>query len=302
MKRALIATVYNESANLVRWWRTLMQQTVMPDEIVIVDGGSNDGTWEQLQSLTRESPVPLKLEQRRCNIAEGRNRAIELTDAEIIASTDAGSFPEPEWFAEITGPLMEDEVLELTGGLSIVSTDSSFQRFLAKFEATQLNGISPGQLNPSSRNTAFRRRAWAAVGGYPEWLTLAGEDALFTLQLNRIGRTRYYNPKAIVHWEFRESASAYFKLLYRNGYGAAEAGFAGGNFLRQALIVIFPPLLLLSIHRFRYLKFRYLRNYCNARGWIEGYLKGHRPPPDWRRMDGLLLSPEAQRCLPPTHP
>jgi len=298
MKRALIATVYNEAGKLSPWWQSLRRQTVLPDEMAIVDGGSTDGTWEQLQALAGESPVPVKLEQRRCNIAEGRNRAIALTDAEIIACSDAGSFPEPDWFAEITGPLVENPALEVVGGVNIPTADSEFQKFLAVFEGGQQNGVSPGQLNPSSRNTAFRRQAWADVGGYPEWLTLAGEDALFTLQLNKVGKKMCYNPKAIVHWEIRENATAYYKLLYRNGYGAAEVGIAGMNFLRQALIVVFPPLLLLSRHRFRHLQFRYLRNYFNARGWLAGRLAGHRPPPGWRRFDGILLSPEAQRCLP----
>src|SRR5665213_2699017 len=121
MKRALIATVYNEADNVVRWWDCLRAQTVQPDEIAIVDGGSRDGTWEKLSELARQSTVPVRLEQRRCNIAEGRNRAIELTGADIIAATDAGSFPEPAWFAEITRPLLENPHLDGTGGLNMVS-------------------------------------------------------------------------------------------------------------------------------------------------------------------------------------
>jgi hypothetical protein len=31
MKRALIATVYNEADNIVRWWNCLLAQTVLPD-------------------------------------------------------------------------------------------------------------------------------------------------------------------------------------------------------------------------------------------------------------------------------
>ena len=93
LKRALIATLYNEADNVSRWWDCLMRQTVMPDEIVLVDGGSSDGTWEQLQRLAKPCPVPIKLEQRRCNIAAGRNRswdkraiaAICFTDPEIVA-------------------------------------------------------------------------------------------------------------------------------------------------------------------------------------------------------------------------
>jgi glycosyltransferase involved in cell wall biosynthesis len=40
MKRALISTRYNEADNGSCWWKSIVRQTVPPDEIVIVDGGS----------------------------------------------------------------------------------------------------------------------------------------------------------------------------------------------------------------------------------------------------------------------
>ena len=119
MKVALIATVFNEAGNLSRWWDCLQSQTVAPDELVVVDGGSRDGTWEQLQKLAATSRFPVQTQRHRCNIAGGRNRAIELTDAEIIAATDAGSFPERAWLDEITKPLLADKTLDVTGGLNV---------------------------------------------------------------------------------------------------------------------------------------------------------------------------------------
>jgi glycosyltransferase involved in cell wall biosynthesis len=297
MKLALIATVYNEADNVSGWWDCLLRQTVLPDEIVIVDGGSNDGTWEKLQDLTRQSPVLAKLDQRRCNIAEGRNRAISLTDAQIIASSDAGSFPEPAWFGEITRPLLDDESLDATGGLNVSSEVTPFQKILAQLESREESGVSNGQVRPSSRNTAFRRQAWADVGGYPEWLTLTGEDALFTLALNKIGKRFLYNPRAVVHWSVRDNEDAFLTMLYRYGYGAAEACFGWPYFRQRLAISLLPPVLLLSRHRFRHLRFRYRKNFSSARGWLAGKLLGHRPPADWIRRDGILLSPEAQRYL-----
>jgi glycosyltransferase involved in cell wall biosynthesis len=304
MKRALIATLYNEADNVSRWWDCLMQQTVLPEEIVIVDGGSTDGTWEKLQELARSSPVPVRLKQERCNIAVGRNRAIALTDAEIIAATDAGSFPEPEWFHEITQPLLEDASVDCTGGVNLAGEETVFQNYLAQFEPRRDGeaDIKPGnkEVHPSSRNTAFRRQAWADVGGYPEWLTLAAEDALFTAELHAVKKKIIRNPKAVVHWSVRDSLEAYFKLHHRNAYGWAEAQLEASYFFRRGLVTFFPPLLLLSRHRFRHLKFRYLKNAASTFGWLAGYFRGKKPPPGWKRVKGILLSPEAQKHLPAT--
>lgn len=300
MKRALIATLYNEADNVSCWWDCLMRQTVKPDEIVIVDGGSKDGTWEKLQALARQCPVPVKLDQRRCNIAAGRNRAIQLTDAEIIASNDAGSFPEPEWFGEITRLLIENERLDAVGGKSILSVQNEFQKLAESFEK-KLPEPQPGEPNGSSRNIAYRRQAWADVGGYPEWLTLTAEDALFNFQLHKVGKVFGYNPRAIVHWAGRENEAQYLKMLYSYGYGSAEARLFLKSYLVHAAVTFFPPLLLFSRRRTANLRFRYLRNAACVRGWLAGKLWGHTAPPGWRRVDGIYLSPQALQCLAQQH-
>jgi len=292
MKRALIVTLYNEANNVLRWWDCLAAQEILPDEIVLVDGGSTDGTWEQLQIFARQSRIPIKLKQQRCNIAEGRNLAIAMTDAEIIASNDAGSFPQKNWFEEITRPLIENHELDVVGGYSENLFENEFQKFLAPFEGQP---AKPEEIYPSSRNVAFRRRAWAEVGGYPEWLTLTAEDALFNFGLHQIGRQFFYNPQAIVRWPARTNAAAYFKMLYLYGYGAAEARLYAPYFRNRILIACLPPLVLLSRWRWRHAIFRYRKNLASARGWLAGRLWGKCPPPDWKRINGVLLSPEAQK-------
>ena len=300
MKTALIATLFNEGDNVSRWWNSLQQQTALPDEIAIVDGGSTDGTWEKLQALARQSPVPVKLKQQHCNIAGGRNLAIEMTDAEIIAANDAGSFPDRHWFGEITRPLLENEKLDVVGGYSENLFENEFQKHLEQFEGQPAQPASSEEVYPSARNVAFRRQVWAEIGGYPEWLTLTGEDALFNFQLHRLGKQFFFNPAAVVRWPVRDTARAYFKMYYRYGYGAAEARLFGKNYLRHWLITVCPLLLLLSRHRFHHLKFRYQKNAASAFGWLAGRLQGHHAPENWRMIDEILLSPEAQLNLRPS--
>ena len=296
MKRALIATLFNEADNVSRWWDCLMHQTVLPDEIALVDGGSTDGTWEKLQELARKSPMPVRLGRERCNIARGRNLAIQLTDAEIIAASDAGSFPQKNWFAEITRPLLADSKIDVVGGHNVTLFENTFQKSVEPLEEPAVEPVSSQQVYPSSRNTAFRRQAWLDVGGYPEWLTLTAEDALFNYELHLAGKKFAYNRGAVVHWPMRESATAYLKMLGSYGYGAAEAGLYGPNYRRRLATVIFPPLLLLSRHRFNYFGFRWRKNAASSRGWLTGLFKGHRAPKNWQRVDGVFLSPEAQAC------
>ncbi len=47
---SVACTVLNESDDIDALVESLMRQTLAPAEVIIVDGGSTDGTWERLQA------------------------------------------------------------------------------------------------------------------------------------------------------------------------------------------------------------------------------------------------------------
>jgi hypothetical protein len=98
---SLIITVKNERAVLPLWLESIKRQTLQPDEIVVVDGGSTDGTFEWLESVKSATFTVL---QKKGNIAVGRNIAIQTAKGEIIVATDAGCLYSPEWLQKITDP------------------------------------------------------------------------------------------------------------------------------------------------------------------------------------------------------
>src|SRR5512137_1033883 len=99
MKTSVIVTVKNEGASIRRLLDSLAAQTRPPDEIVICDGGSTDGT---LDALKAEQRLPLKVIVRPgANISQGRNAAIAEAAGDVIASTDAGVVLAPEWLQEL---------------------------------------------------------------------------------------------------------------------------------------------------------------------------------------------------------
>jgi glycosyltransferase involved in cell wall biosynthesis len=292
---ALIATVYNEAATIGEWLTALAAQTCWPEEFVIVDGGSRDATVARISAQVWPAGFPApKIIVQPCNIAAGRNLAINNCRAEIIASTDAGSLPAPDWFGEISRPLIEKTAVQVVAGECVTLARNPFQQRLALYLQTPA-GISSENCMPSSRNVAFRRSAWAAVGGYPEWLTLTAEDALFNENLRAAGLAFYYQPAAIVGWEPRPNMKAYLKMMYSYGYGSAEAGLAARHYRRWLLSTLVPPLILFSPHPLKDAGFRYGRNAATAFGWLVGKIRGRRPPAGWKYINGIWISPETQQ-------
>src|SRR5690349_7074760 len=97
---SVIMAVRNEARSLPGLLDSILAGSAQPSEIVIVDGGSNDGTQEIALSYADKLPVRL-IEKPRANISEGRNAAIEAAQHGIIAATDAGVRLEPDWLERL---------------------------------------------------------------------------------------------------------------------------------------------------------------------------------------------------------
>src|SRR3972149_6700460 len=57
MPVSLVATVLNESSSIAALLDSILAQERLPDEVVIVDGGSRDGTLEALRSYAGRLPL-----------------------------------------------------------------------------------------------------------------------------------------------------------------------------------------------------------------------------------------------------
>lgn len=91
MKCSLIICTYNwpEALNLVL--TSLLNQSIMPDEIIIADDGSNNKTKELIKEFEQSSTIPLIhswQEDLGCRISHSRNRAIAKTNYEYIIMID----------------------------------------------------------------------------------------------------------------------------------------------------------------------------------------------------------------------
>ena len=176
-------------------------------------------------------------------------------------------------------------------------TENEFQKCVVRLDGDLKAQPPVNCCENAGRNTAYRRTTWADVGGYPEWLTLTAEDALFNFQLEKTGKRFHFQPSAVVAWEVRKTPTAYFKMLSSYGYGSAEAQLGSSYYLRRECSSPFlPPLLIFSNHRLRFLGLRYRKNFSSATGWIAGCIKGRRAPSaDWKRVEGVWMSPEKRK-------
>jgi glycosyltransferase involved in cell wall biosynthesis len=221
---SLIATVYNEADNIGRFAASVRAQTRQPDEIVIVDGGSTDGTPEIVRAELGDA-VPLRvIVAPGLNISEGRNRAIREASRGIIACADAGCVMRDDWLKKIVAPLERDPAIGVASGFYAMDSKTLLQQCVGLATMPgQLDPVDPETFLPSSRSVAFRKSAWAAADGYPEWL-YTGEDTLFDLKLKALGVGFEFVGDAIVQWAPRPTWRSVYRQFYLYGRGGGHLG------------------------------------------------------------------------------
>jgi len=243
---SVIATVKNEAQTVPRLLDSLAAQTRPPDEVIIVDGGSTDGTVEVLEEYAAEGILPLRVLVRPgANISQGRNAAIAEARGEIIASTDAGVRLSPNWLEELIKPFEQERELHAVSGFFLPDPQTVFETAMGATVLPVLADVNPAKFLPSSRSVAFRKEAWERVGGYPEWLDYC-EDLVFDFKLRELGPFAFA-PRAVAYFRPRTSLGAFFKQYYRYARGDGKADlWRIRHAIRYSTYLIAVPIIFLA--------------------------------------------------------
>jgi glycosyltransferase involved in cell wall biosynthesis len=217
VKVSLIATVKDAGERVDRFLASVAAQTRAPDETVIVDGGSIDGT---LEILRRAEGVTL-IEEPGANIARGRNVAIAAATHDVIAVSDADCVLDPGWLEALLAPI--EAGADVAMGTYRPETERFFQRCVAAINLPEPDELEEARFMPSGRSVAFRREAIEAAGGYPEWLDI-GEDMYVDLRWRELGLTMRLARDAVVSWPLRPTVVETWRQYFRYARGDAIAG------------------------------------------------------------------------------
>jgi len=270
LRVSVIATVLNEASSLPRLLDSLCVQTRQPDEVIISDGGSTDGTAEILTAYAGRLPlriIPLP----GSNISQGRNAAIAAATGEVIASTDAGVRLSPNWLAALVVPFEREEQeradlddlrgvaggqydvpwqvepLRVVAGFFEADPQGAFETALGATTLPDLEDVDPLRFLPSSRSLAFRKSLWEEVGGYPEWLDYC-EDLIFDFRMReRVTPEGWaFEPNAVAHFRPRPNPLSFFRQYYRYARGDGKADlWRKRHAIRYGAYLLFLPLMVL---------------------------------------------------------
>lgn len=244
MSITLISTVLNEGDNIHHMMNGLLKQTRHPDEIIIVDGGSQDNTVETIRSY--QDRLPLKVLVREgCNISEGRNTAIDTATGNILVITDAGTRLSQNWLKNITQPMLDNPDVTVVAGFFKADPHNTFETAMGATVLPLEVEIDPATFLPSSRSIALRKSAAQGINGYPEWLDYC-EDLIFDMRLQKTQPPFVFAPDALVYFRPRETLTSYFKQYYRYARGDGKANlWRKRHIIRYITYFVAAPIILL---------------------------------------------------------
>jgi glycosyltransferase involved in cell wall biosynthesis len=210
---SVVVPTLNDRDGLDELMHALRAQTRAPDELVVVDGGSTDGSLALLEDWRNKTGVPIKVVTGdSLTIGAARNAGVEAATHEWIACTDAGCQPVPGWLSAIDDARRDADFI---AGVVLIDGRTPFERALALTHYPSADELDdPGLLVRISHRffgrgyepdrvggayMAFSRSVWSAVGGFPSELS-ASEDHAFSSEVIAQGFRFTRAREAAVRW------------------------------------------------------------------------------------------------------
>ncbi len=240
---SLVIPVLDEAESIGMLFESINIQTLPPDEIIVVDGGSKDATVLLIEKFARENVKIKLIKTDGATPGKGRNIGIESAGNDMIALTDAGTRLEAEWLEELVRVSAKTPELDIIFGNYTPVIDKLFEKCSA------LSYVPPQ--NPNEIRGKFvascllKKKVWESVGGFPD--LRAAEDLIFMEKAAKQGFKTGFAPHAMVHSSLRPSISttfAKFVLYSKHNVWAGRQWDWHYGILKQYLLLL--PFLILA--------------------------------------------------------
>ena len=178
---AVIIPAYNAEKTLERCIKSVLNQTIKANEIIIINDGSEDKTSEIIENFTSQNLPITHAHQKNLGVSTSRNRGIQLAEANQIMFLDADDY----WVST----KIETHMQHLNKHKNCVASftnylveDSSQHKLIDnnksnhKYQITKQNlALAKAVIHGSASSIVCSRSIFEQIGGFDEHLNF-GED------------------------------------------------------------------------------------------------------------------------------
>lgn len=213
---SIIIPVHNGEKTIGECIDSLLNQTRKPDEIIVIDDGSEDNTKKILKKI---KGIKL-LEQGHKGPAAARNLGTRKARGEIVLFTDSDCTPDRNWVSEMMKPFEDKKIVgvqgvyrtrqkDLVARFTQLEIEDRYDRMRKREDIDFIGSYSAG----------YRRKIFLKFGGFDESFTSAsGEDPELSFKISKAGHRMVFNEKAAVYHKHVDSLSAYLTQKFWRAY------------------------------------------------------------------------------------
>ncbi len=245
---SLVVPVRNEEASLGQLVDSIRGQTRLPDEVILVDGGSDDRTVSLARAVAQDDLRFRVVEAGDATPGRGRNVGFAAAAHDWIALTDAGIRLDPEWLERLAEVAERDPSVRVVYGHYEPVQETVFERCAAlAYVPARVSRPGGRMRGPPIASALVHRDVWKAVGGFPD--LRAAEDLAFMDRVRELGVAVGWAPGAAAAWQVQPTLAGTFRrfTLYSKHnvwagrqwdwhYGIARTYLLGLPFLVLALV------------------------------------------------------------------
>jgi len=223
LRIAAVIPLYNGAAYIRAALESVLSQTLMPSEIIVVNDGSTDDGPAIVEAMTSQHPITL-LHKENGGQSSARNRGIAHSTADLIALLDQDDVWYPNHLERMALYFRRPRIPELGWVYSNLDEIDEAGNIVVRGILNNVRTAHPKRdlfdciahdmfILPSA--TLMSRRAFDAVGGFDERLSGFEDDDLF-LRMFRKGFDNIYIERALSQWRIFGTSASFSPRMRRS--------------------------------------------------------------------------------------
>lgn len=250
---SIVVPVFNGATTIADTVEHLLNQSLPPKEIIIVDDGSTDDSMEIINRVleknhfsytkpheenTKGETVWIFLRETSCNFVDGicpeikvlwkpnggpasaRNFGARLATSEFIAFTDSDCLPDRNWLKHLLAGFDSPEIAGVGGSVKSMD-DSLLGEYIDLLRMMEPAENTNGEIEYLiTANACFRRDALLTAGLFDErFRKPGGEEPALCRRLKELDYQFRFAPEAVVRHHHRQTVGSFLRTIRNYGEG-----------------------------------------------------------------------------------
>lgn len=219
MNTSVFICTYNRGNLIDGTLRAIIKrQTMLPDEIVVVNGGGTNNCHATIDKWQKEFPNLREITTRNVNLATSRNIGLPQCRGDIILQTDDDAEPFPNWIERLVEEHQRHPEAGVIGGNVVDASGAGLIFKIADattFTHFQGTGYVEARTVPGV-NSSYKREVTEKVGEYDTEM-FRGEDVDYNWRCIKAGYKVLSFPDIKVYHHHRATWKGLFNQQYMYG-------------------------------------------------------------------------------------